>query len=107
MACKDCLLTEEIYPELTWDGGLVWQCPSCGCIQCEFYAPRDFKFITEAKFEKMMDGNEVSKSAPRGKFVYETDIEVIAINNPNGEREYEEFPDLVECLEWLSGKRSV
>ena len=39
--------------------------------------------------------------ADPGRYVCYTGCGVCAIDNTDGEMEYEEFPDMIECLAWL------
>ena len=44
---------------------------------------------------------------PIGRFVLDTGIEIIGIDNETGDAWTEEFPDMQECLTWLCGDKEM
>lgn len=58
-----------------------------------------YKYVSQEQANKIIETRE-----PRGKFVQDTGIEFVGIDNSTGDAWVEEFPDLTECLKWLNDK---
>ena len=94
--CPDCeaVINEEIRMED--DGTVIRICPVCGVVHTVYDCNRFYQTIGQAELEeKLIFG------ADPGRYVCDTGCGVCAIDNTDGEMEYEEFPDMIECLAWL------
>lgn len=95
--CPDCgaFVSKEL--GFTAGGVPVAICPSCGAVR-ETWSW--YQTVTE---KEAVDIIQTRK--PIGLFLFDTGIEVIGIDNTTGDAWVKEFPDLQECLQWLSDRR--
>lgn len=90
--CRDC--GAFVLKDIFFDGDIpVWVCPKCGTVK------EDHSWYCYVNQEQASEIIETRK--PLGKFVQDTGVEYIGIDNSDGNAWTEEFPDLRECLEWL------
>lgn len=92
--CPHCLQIVPVYPMKIDDGSIVSPCQNCGAL----FSPDWYRFVNQ---EQAIEIIETRK--PLGKFVQDTGVEIVGIDNETGEAWTEEFPDLEECLAWLAG----
>lgn len=89
-ACK-----QKIFSNIRLDdtGATFYKCLKCGKL---IYDSSWYHFVSE---EKLMEIIETRK--PLGCFVYSEGMEVVGVDNRDGDAWTEDFPNLVECLAWL------
>lgn len=90
--CPHCLQWSNVkYQKKTAEDRQV-PCPNCGAL----FNPRWFRYVNQEKAFKIIDTR-----LPLGKFVQDTGVEIVGIDNETGDAWTEEFPNLEECLAWL------
>lgn len=95
--CPDCgaFISRDIRMDA---GGLpIWVCPNCGTVH------EDHRWYKEIGHQTAIRIIETRK--PLGLFVEDTGVEIIGIDNSDGNAWTEEFPDRLECLSWLLQER--
>ena len=89
--CGEKTISKIVFLE---PGKPEYSCNSCGVLNED---RSWYRFVSEEKMNSVIESSE-----PLGRFVFDSDIEVIGIDNSAGNAMVEEFPDLGECLEWLA-----
>ncbi len=91
--CPDCgvFISRDI--RLSVDGLPIWICPNCGTVH------EDHRWYKEIGRQTSINIIETKKQL--GLFVEDTGVEIIGIDNSDGNALTEEFPDRLECLSWL------
>ena len=98
--CPDCdeLIRKEIC--LDQDGDLYWVCPYCGVVH-----------LTNRWVKRLCskEALEFVQKSPDslGRYMFDTGIEVIGVENLDGTIVIEEFPDTMECLSWFVSRQEV
>lgn len=99
VTCPDCgeLSVRSIH--IDEQGAPFWACKKCGVI----HEDRSwYRHISQKQASSIIETRK-----PIGKFVFDTGIEVIGIDNETGDAWTEEFPDMWECLTWLCGDKEM
>lgn len=92
--CPHCLQWSNVkYQKQTAEDQQV-PCPNCGAL----FDPQWFRYVNQEEAFRIIDTR-----LPLGKFVQDTGVEIVGIDNETGDAWTEEFPDLEECLAWLVG----
>lgn len=94
VGCPDCgeLVSRDI--KIDRDGFPFWACPKCGVV----HEDRTwYRYIGRKEANQIIEMRK-----PLGLFVLDTGIEIIGIDNSTGDAWTEEFPDMQECLLWLT-----
>lgn len=95
--CPDCgaFISRDIHMDA---GGLpIWVCPICGVVH------EDHRWYKEIDHQTAI--SIIGARKPLGLFVEDTGVEIIGIDNSSGDAWTEEFPDRLECLNWLLQER--
>ena len=97
--CPDCgeLSVRDI--QIDELGVPLWACKKCGVV----HEDRSWNLCISQKEAE----DNINTREPRRLFLFDTGIEVIGIDNETGDAWTEEFPDRVECMEWLIGNREA
>lgn len=91
--CPDCGCIVQRTIKLDGAGRSYWSCPECGTVH---FDSSWYKHITEKEARIMVPNGGAS-----GCYVCDTGYEIIGVDTRSGRAEYEEFPDLLECLSWF------
>ena len=92
--CPDCEELVRKVMRVDQNGDLYWVCPFCGVVH--FTDRWVQRLWSQAELE------EVQADPERlGRFMFDTGIEVIGVENLDGNIVVEEFPDTLECLTWF------
>jgi hypothetical protein len=96
--CPDCqeIVSREIH--INDSGRSYWVCPVCGTLHGD---DSWYQYVCHDTAIRVIETRK-----PFGRFVEETGIEVIGIDNSDGNAWTEEFPDIIECLKWLAGEEA-
>lgn len=98
--CPDC---EEIVRkkiELDQYGSLYWMCPFCGTVH---FTDRWVQRLCSQQALEFVQSHPESL----GRYMFDTGIEVIGVENLDGNIVIEEFPDTMECLSWFVGRQEA
>lgn len=98
--CPDCeeLVRKEI--KLDQNGSLYWVCPYCGV------AHITDRWVNRLCSKEMLEFVQKNPDS-RGRYMFDTGIEVIGVENLDGNIVVEEFPDTMECLSWFVSRQEV
>lgn len=97
--CPDCGEISIRDIQIDELGVPFWACKKCGVV----HEDRSwYRSISQDEATAIINTRE-----PRGLFLLDTGIEIVGIDNETGDAWTEEFPDRVECMEWLIGDREA
>ena len=91
--CPDCGAFASMDIRLDTGGRPIRVCPNCGVVH------EDHRWYKEIDHQTAIGIIETRK--PLGLFVEDTGVEIIGIDNSDGNAWTEEFLDRLECLSWL------
>ena len=96
--CPDCEELVQKVISLDQYGDLYWICPCCGVVH--FTDRWVQRICSKEEFEAVINSPE-----SLGRYMFDTDIEVIGIENLDGNIVIEEFPYKMECLQWFVSRQ--
>lgn len=96
--CPDCEETVRKVVSLDDYGFLYWMCPYCGVIHL---ADRwVVRLCNKEELDAVLNNPE-----SLGRYMFDTGIEVIGVENLDGNIVTEEFQSTVECLAWFVSRQ--
>lgn len=95
--CKEAVNGKKI--ELDQCGNLYWMCPFCGTVHFANKWVR--RLCSRQSLEFVLTHPE-----SHGRYMFDTGIEVIGVENLDGKIITEEFLNTMECLGWFVGKQN-
>ena len=98
--CPDCEELVRKVIDLDQYGDLFWICPFCGVVHS---ADRWIVRLCSKEDLELVQNNPDRL----GRYMFDTGIEVIGIENLDGIITVEEFPDTMECLQWFIGRQEA
>lgn len=92
--CPDCGKLARMELHIDADGVPILECQSCGTV----HEDRSwYRYVSSAEADEI-----IKTRKPLGLFVLDAGIEIVGIDNRTGDVWTEDFPNLRECLLWLS-----
>lgn len=96
--CPDCAELVRKTIQVDQDCEMYWVCPYCGTVH-----------FTDRWVERLCNHQELEEiqndPTRLGRYMFNTGVEVIGVENLDGNIVYEEFPDILECLHWFVARQ--